>query len=227
VPPPIAPEVEFIDSGYFSIRHTAGKGYGKLDEYCYELNKRSSKMADTSNQHEPVPSSAQSTDRSCNPTCLAKSQLLEALEILLKYHPSMKQYIKYKLPLERKDTGQMEVPISPIFYRDSYEICLDHGDPCIVEQGASSSKCTACTRFGGRCIFASLESGTPQKTENHFNCGRCAMNIVHPSVQHLSPVKLGFPPSRLLEQKDRRELLIQSRLIYVRETQVRLGELEQ
>ncbi|CZR69720.1 uncharacterized protein PAC_19620 [Phialocephala subalpina] len=231
VPPPALPTSFSPDVSQFDMQPEEGSPREDLDEHRYIVNnlqcQRPSNIADNSNQYASTSSSSQSTDRPCASISLSVPQLLAALETVLKVHPPLKQYIRYKLPLERKGTGQIEVPITPIFYRDSCEICLDHGDSCIVEQGTSSSKCAACTQFGGRCIFANLEGTTPRKADIHLNCGRCAAGFACPIIRPLSPVKLSFSPSKFLDQKDRRELLTRSELSNVWEMQAKLGEAEE
>lgn len=201
-----------------------------LDEHRYNVvnpqYQRPSNIGDTTNAVASTSSESQPTDRPCDPTFLSQSQLLEALETLLKDHPSIRQYIRYKLPLERKGTGENKIPISPIIYKDSCESCLDHGNSCIVEQGASSSKCTACTRFGGRCIFANLEGTALHESEVHFTCGRCAMGLASTIVRPVPTVYLGSSSSYLLELMDRKEC-IRSELSNVRETQAKVGESQQ
>jgi hypothetical protein len=132
-------------------------------------------------------------------TTLSVPEFITAIKDLLGRSPHLKPYIRYKLPLERKANGYFEFPISPIFYKDSCEICLDHGEACTIDRGESTSKCAACARFGGKCIFVNLEGIAPRKSETHLNCGRCALRLGICDCPGFKKFKQPFSPSKFLE----------------------------
>jgi hypothetical protein len=171
------------------------------EEYYYIKNnvpiQRSSTSLNTPNRNASsfAPTSNQ-TSRA--PTILSVPELITAIKELLRRSPHLKPYIRYKLPLERKANGYFEFQISPIFYKDSCEICLDHDEVCVVDRGESASKCAACTRFGGKCIFVNLESKAPQKVETHFHCGRCALGLGRRDNPSFTKIRLPFFPLQVL-----------------------------
>ena len=128
-------------------------------------------------------------------------------------------------PPSQPGTGHTEGPTLPFSASRSCQICVDHGDPCNMEQSSSFSKCAACTRFGGRCIPTSPQSHTAWKSEIHFDCGRCATSQAGPGSHPGSSIA-SWSPYRSLEQESRREPV--PRIVYNNheQPQATLGDAE-
>ncbi len=201
IPPPAIQDSLSPQSSLLEKQPEGKEGWDEEEDYYITNNvpiHRSSNALNTLNRNaSSFVSTSNQTPRT--PTTLSVPELITAIEELLRCSPYLKPYICYKLPLERKANGYFEFPISPIFYADSCEICLDHGDICTVDRGESTSKCAACTRFGGKCIFVNLEGIAPRNRKTHLNCGRCALRLGLRDRPPLDWTKQPFSPSEFLE----------------------------
>jgi hypothetical protein len=168
-----------------------------------EQYQRSSNSSNNSiNPGTSSPSSALSAETVKTSITVSTAALRSVIEMLLESNPELKAYVLYKEALERRGNGYPEFPIPEILYSNSCQTCLDHGDVCVVEQGSSSSKCTACAQLGGRCLFINVENpDSPHTSDVHMNCGRCegrwtVSNPRNPiSRCPIREVKLPFSPS--------------------------------